>query len=210
VKARTTIVAIAGAVLALAWLVAAWVARERRNPSPLSYGQRFFLDLPRPFLRTAELRRLLVPAPGQRLLEVGPGTGFYALDVACWIAPAGRLDVLDVQQAMLIETMRRADQRGLANIVPTRGDARALPYPDAAFDAAYLTGVLGEVPDKDAALREVRRVLKPGGRLVVGESQPDPHMVPLAWLRERAAAVGLHFERSTGGRLGYFASFRAG
>jgi len=60
------------------------------------------------------------------------------------------------------------------NITPTRSDARELPYEDDSFDAAYLVAVLGEIPDQNAALRELARVLKPGGRLVVGELVGDP------------------------------------
>jgi ubiquinone/menaquinone biosynthesis C-methylase UbiE len=115
---------------------------------------------------------------------------------------------VDIQQEMLDHTMRRAEQVGLTNIQPREGDARALPYGDATFDAAYLVAVLGEVPDQDAALRELRRVLKPGGRLVVGELFGDPHMVGEATLRRRAAEVGLRFERRAGPRWGYFAVLR--
>jgi ubiquinone/menaquinone biosynthesis C-methylase UbiE len=55
----------------------------------------------------------------------------------------------------------RARDRGLDDITPAQGDARELPYADGTFDAAFLTAVLGETPDRDAALREVARVLKP-------------------------------------------------
>jgi ubiquinone/menaquinone biosynthesis C-methylase UbiE len=143
------------------------------------------------------------------VLEVGPGTGYYSLHTARWLEPDGTLEVLDIQHEMLDHTMRRPRALGISNIVPRQGDAQALPYPDGHFDAAYVVATLGEVPNKERALRELRRVLKPGGRLVVGESQPDPPMVSLDKLRMLADAAGLSYEGRIGGRLGYFASFRA-
>jgi ubiquinone/menaquinone biosynthesis C-methylase UbiE len=142
------------------------------------------------------------------LLEVGPGTGYYALPVASWLRPGGRLDVLDIQQEMLDHTLRRATEEGIDNIEPTRGDARDMPYPDDSFDAAFLVTVLGEVPDQVAALRELRRVVKPGGGIVVGELFGDPHMVTHGALRERAAEAGLTVERTLGGRLWHFTRLR--
>ena len=203
-----------GAVLAGA-AVLGYALWWRRHPSACPYGLRFFVELPHPFITRDKLREVLTPRPGERMLEVGPGTGYYALHVARWLVegapqgtPQGVLDVLDIQQEMLDHTLGRARELGLTNVVVTRGDAQALPYPDGSFDAAYLTMVLGEIPDQDAALRELGRVLKPGGRLVVGEVFPDFHMVPFGTLQERAEAAGLLFERRVGGRLGYFARFR--
>jgi len=180
----------------------------RRNPSACPYGQRFWVELPHPFVTRARLRAALDPKPGERVLEVGPGTGYYSLEVAQWLAPGGTLDILDLQQEMLDHTMGRARHRGIAGITPSRGDAQALPYPDAAFDAAYTIVTLGEVPDQDAALRELARVLKPAGRLVVGELFGDPHWVPFRGLIDHAQAARLSYERRVGGRLGYYARFR--
>ncbi len=104
--------------------------------------------------------------------------------------------------------VRRARKLGISNVVSARGDARGLPYPDDTFDAAYLVATLGEIPDQEKDLAELRRVLGPGGRLVIGEGQPDPHMIPFGALRERAEEAGLRFERRLGGRFGYFAGFR--
>jgi len=179
----------------------------RRNPSACPYSQRFWVEAPHPFITRARLREVLEPAPGERILEVGPGTGYYTLDVAGWVGQQGEIEILDIQREMLDHTMDRASERGLTNIAPTQGDATALPYEDDGFDGAYLTTVLGEVPDQEAAVRELARVLKPGGRLVVGELLGDPHYVTFGSLREKAGAAGLSLDRRSGSFLGYFARF---
>jgi ubiquinone/menaquinone biosynthesis C-methylase UbiE len=182
----------------------------RKHPSACPYGQRFWVEAPHPFITRERLLAALEPQPGETVLEVGPGTGYYTLEVARSLLPDGALHIVDIQQDMLDHTMRRATDAALPNIEPRRADARALPYDDATFDAAYLVTVLGEVPDQDAALRELRRVLRPGGRLVVGELFGDPHMVGEASLRRRATAAGLRFERRIGPRFGYFALLKRG
>ena len=180
----------------------------RKHPSACPYSQRFWVEAPHPFITRERLRSVLEPAAGERVLEVGPGTGYYALPVARWLEPSGRLDVLDIQQEMLDHTLRRAASEDVANIAGERGDAREMPYPDETFDAAYLVTVLGEIPDQDAALREMRRVVKPTGRIVVGELFGDPHMVTFRALRDRAEAAGLEVERKLGGRLWHFTRLR--
>jgi SAM-dependent methyltransferase len=206
---KRSIVFALGALL-FAAVAAMWATRARRNPAACPYGQRLFLDLPRPFMRRQTLRDMLDLAPGERVLEVGPGTGYYSLDVARQIAPHGQLDVLDLQQPMLDELTRRAAERGITNIEPTVGDAQDLPFPDATFAAAFLVATLGEIPDRNQTLRELLRVLKPGGRLVVGEGQPDPHMLTIDDLRSRAEAIGFVFDGQEGTPFGYFARFRLG
>jgi ubiquinone/menaquinone biosynthesis C-methylase UbiE len=195
------------ALAALAVIAAAlwW----RKNPSACPYGQRFFVESPHPLITRDRLRQILEPESGERVLEIGPGTGYYTLDLAEWVGPDGAVEIFDIQQEMLDHTMERARERGISNVHPTLGDARSLPYADDSFDAAALTAVLGEIPDPDAALREINRVLKPGGRLIVGELFGDPHMVTLSTLRRRAEAASLVFEGHVGPKLGYFARLRA-
>jgi ubiquinone/menaquinone biosynthesis C-methylase UbiE len=180
----------------------------RKNPSACPYSQRFWVEAPHPFITRARLREVLSPSGGERILEVGPGTGYYSLPVARWLAPDGRLDVLDIQQEMLDHTLRRAAEEGISNIAAERADAREMPYPDDTFDAAFLVTVLGEIPDQLAALRELRRVVKPEGRIVVGELFGDPHMVTFRALRERAEAAGLAVDHRLGGRLWHFTRLR--
>jgi ubiquinone/menaquinone biosynthesis C-methylase UbiE len=195
------------ALAALAVIAAAlwW----RKNPSACPYGQRFFVEAPHPLITRDRLRQILEPESGERVLEIGPGTGYYTLDLAEWVGPDGAVEIFDIQQGMLDHTMERVRERGISNVHPTLGDARSLPYANDSFDAAALTAVLGEVPDPDAALREINRVLKPGGRLIVGELFGDPHMVTLSTLRRRAEAASLVFEGHVGPKLGYFARLRA-
>jgi ubiquinone/menaquinone biosynthesis C-methylase UbiE len=183
----------------------------RKNPSACPYGQRFWVEAPHPIITRERLRSVLRPEPGERLLEIGVGTGYYSLELAEWIGPDGRLELFDLQQEFLDHAMRRAAERGLANLVATRGDATDLPYEDASVDAAVLTAVLGEIPDSAAALREIRRVLKPTGRLVVGELFGDPHFTTRAGLEHLAATAGLALEQRSGNWFGYFARLmRAG
>jgi ubiquinone/menaquinone biosynthesis C-methylase UbiE len=68
-----------------------------------------------------------------------------------------------------------------------------------------LITVLGEIPDQDAAMAEIARVLRPGGRLIVGELFGDPHYTSPRALRERAEAAGLSFDERSGPPFGYFA-----
>jgi ubiquinone/menaquinone biosynthesis C-methylase UbiE len=177
----------------------------RTHPSACPYGQRFWVQAPHPLITRGRLLEILAPVPGERVLEVGPGTGYYTLPVAGALKSRGRLDIFDLQPEMLEHALRAAHEHGMTNIVATQGDARELPYEDASFDAAYLATVLGEIPDQHAALAELRRVLRPAGRLVVGELFGDPHFVSPAALRRRAAAAELRVERKTGPPFGYFA-----
>jgi ubiquinone/menaquinone biosynthesis C-methylase UbiE len=179
----------------------------RRNPSACPYSQRFWVEAPHPFITRSRLAEILAPRAGERILEIGPGTGYYTPGLAEAAGAEGEVEILDLQQEMLDHTIRRVRERGLWNVHATRADARELPYDDERFDAVVLITVLGEIPDPDTALREVARVLRPGGRLVVGELLGDPHYVTLGTLRRRGESAGLRFEGQTGPRVGYFARF---
>jgi ubiquinone/menaquinone biosynthesis C-methylase UbiE len=196
-KARGVLPAAGAGILgAAAW----W----RAHPSPCPYGQRFWVEAPHPIITRGRLLEILAPSPRERLLELGPGTGYYTLPVAERL-DGGVLCVADIQQEMLDHTMRRAREAGIVNVEPTRADAQALPFEDGSFDGAFTVTTLGEVLDPDRALRELARVLTPSGRLVVGELFGDPHMVTFGSLRARAARTGLRVERRLGGAIGYFA-----
>jgi SAM-dependent methyltransferase len=182
---------------------------SRVYPAPMPHAMRWVLYLSHPGLSPYALHRMLKPRPNERMLEIGPGIGHHALPTAAALGPGGRLDVLDIQPEMLADLARRAEQRSLSNIVATEGDAQQLPYSDATFDGAYLVTVLGEIPRPAAALRELRRVVKPGGRIVLGELFLDPDYVSPSRLKELASAAGLAFSKQAGSRFSYFAHLEA-
>lgn len=187
-----------------------WVshALSHRYPGPMPGWFRWGLLFPRGFHSPGNLRKVLQPRTGERILELGPGIGAHSLPVAASLTPAGRLDVLDIQQAMLNQLIRRAGAAGITNIHVARGDGQRLPYASRRFDAAYMIDVLGEVPDLRAVLEELQRALRTGGRLVVGEHFLDPDFVSLRSLRDNAESVGFSFEGKKGTSLVYFARFR--
>jgi demethylmenaquinone methyltransferase/2-methoxy-6-polyprenyl-1,4-benzoquinol methylase len=106
-------------------------------------------------------RSALRPVPGERVLDLGAGTGVSTVE----LARSGAFAVgADLSLGMLAAGRRRRPDTPLL-----AGDALALPFPDAAFDAVTISFALRNVVDPDAALREMARVTKPGGRLVVCE-----------------------------------------
>ena len=107
-----------------------------------------------PGITRKRLLEILQPEPGERMLEIGPGTGYYTFDVATRLG-GGTHEIFDIQPKMLDHVMREAARRGVTNIEPTEGDAQSLPYADDTFDGAILITVLGEIPDQERALREI-------------------------------------------------------
>lgn len=102
---------------------------------------------------------------GVRVLDVGTGDGTYAIEAA---ARGAVVTALDLEPEMLDAARSRAASRGV-DITLIRGSAERLPFDDASFDVVLAVTVLCFVPDAGLAVREMARVLAPGGRLVLGE-----------------------------------------
>jgi ubiquinone/menaquinone biosynthesis C-methylase UbiE len=144
---------------------------------------------------------------GERVLEIGPGIGYYSVEACRRVGPSGRLICLDVQRDMLRETRRRLVEAGPVAAGFLHASAEDLPLASACLDRVFLITVLGEIPDRGKALQEIHRVLRPEGRLSVSEQLPDPDYITPGALRHELTRAGFR-ELATQGRLVYASTWQ--
>ena len=141
------------------------------------------------------------------MLEIGPGPGRLLLPIAARVLPGGDVIGIDMQQGMLDKLIGHAREQGVTNLTTIRGDATAPHVPAANCDIVMLCEVLGEIPDRAAALAQCFRALKPGGLLSVTELLGDPHYQFRSKLKRMAAEAGFRLKSIEGGWWIYTASF---
>lgn len=190
---------------------AAWrqASRARRLPCPAWMGR----ILENPYSdRLAGASLLLARAGvvhGMRVLDAGCGTGRVSIAAAERVGASGEVVALDVQPAMLERVRCRAMARGATNVrtLAASVEAAAALCGEGVFDRVLLVTVLGEIPDREGALRALHAVLRPGGLLSVTEFLPDPHFQPRGAVRRMAEAAGFQAGESYGGALAFTSNF---
>ncbi len=191
-------------ILAVAWLIWRLAANRQSLPCPRWLG--FILDNP---LAGQEARKQILKAglePGMAVLDAGCGTGRLTIPIAQQVAPDGHVLAVDIQQEMLDTVAQRVRQHGLDNVF-----LRKLPlgeglfHEHGIFDRAFLTTVLGEIPNRLQALQEIYTALKPGGVLSIAEIVVDPHFQNRARVRKLAEEAGFQIRAWYGVSLNFTA-----
>jgi ubiquinone/menaquinone biosynthesis C-methylase UbiE len=145
--------------------------------------------------------------PGMTLLEVGPGPGTFTFAAARQVGERGRIFAIDIQEPVINLLHEKIRRRGVSNIYPEQASAYDLPYADKQFDRVYMVTVLGEIPDKQRALVEFRRVLKYDGTLAIGEIILDPDYPRRSTVIKWCRKAGFEVTETYGNLLHYLLLF---
>ena len=161
-------------------------------------------------LRWTYLRKAIARSdmqPGEMVLELGPGPGIITVEIAPILQPGGKLFTLDIQEEMIAKLEHRVSAAGLDNVIAQVGDACQLPFDDDSLDRAVLVSVLPEIPDRERALAELRRVLKSGGILSITGEFTDPDYLFVSETIQLVTGTGFRLVEKHGNPWCYTVNF---
>jgi len=173
-----------------------------------------------PFLDSDFRRRLQPPdkliqrsgvKKGMQVLEVGCGSGAFTTFVARAIGEKGKVYALDIQEKMLEQLknkLLKPDNRDIKNIEMINKSAYELPFENNSIDLVYMVTVLPEIPDRNRALLEIKRVLKPGGILAITELLPDPDYPLKSTTIRLGREAGFSLDKALGNFWNYTVRFK--
>ena len=199
-KRRSLIITVLAALGVVAVVSLLWRLVSRRHKLPCPSWAVPLLENPY-FQALAGAELLLDRAgvrPGMSVLDVGCGPGRLSLPAARRVGPGGEVVALDLQPRMIRRLEERIERSGLGNVTPLLAGAGEGRAGVDRYDRAFLVTVLGEIPDRVAALAEIHLALKPGGVLSITEVLPDPHYQTRAAVARLAEAVGFEPRESFG------------
>lgn len=199
-----------GIVGLIIFVAVTWRLASRSHTLPCPVWLRWLVELDNPFTKT---NRAVVIAehldlqPGMAVLDVGCGPGRLTVPVAQQVGEEGEVVALDIQPGMLNRAQKKAKAANLNNIHFLHASIGEGKLGQNRFDRALLVTVLGEIPDRETALKEVFDALKPGGILSVTEVIFDPHFQGRNTVARFAGAIGFQEKALYGNRIAYTVNF---
>ena len=181
--------AIAGLVVAVGWRLL-----SRRASLPCPSWLAWLVELENPFAKNYNASTIIEHLnlqPGMNVLDVGCGPGRVTIPLAQAIGGRCNVVALDMQPRMLERARAKAQSAHLTNIEFLEVAIDRGKFGNDQFDRVLLVTVLGEIPDRESALQEIYRALKPGGILSVTEIIVDPHYQSRRTILKLANAIGL-------------------
>lgn len=189
---------ILAALIALGWNLAS------RLPCPAWLG--WLVEQDNPFTKTNRASVIIEHLdlePGMAVLDAGCGPGRLTIPLAKAIGVNGKVTALDLQQRMLQRVEEKAREAGLHNIQYVHAGIGEGKLNHSQYDRALLVTVLGEIPDRQRALKELFEALKPGGILSITEVIFDPHFLRQNTVLQLMQQAGFQKKMTIGNRFAY-------
>jgi ubiquinone/menaquinone biosynthesis C-methylase UbiE len=184
----------------------AWRFASQQAALPCPPWLAWLVELDNPFFvsnRASSVIAGLDVKPGMLVLDAGCGPGRLAIPLALSVGQRGRVVAVDLQAEMLERAKAKAERQRIKNIEFYEVQLGANELTFRGFDRAVMVEVLGEIPNQEAALRELWHALKPGGVLGISEVIADPHFQSRKHVTELTREVGFREIFRFGGRLAY-------
>jgi ubiquinone/menaquinone biosynthesis C-methylase UbiE len=183
-----------------------WRLASRRRSLPCPAWLRWLVEFDSPFAKTYRsdviLERLGLQ-PGMTLLDVGCGPGRVTIPAAKLVGPEGEVVAIDIQSKMLRRAEEKAKAAKLTNVRFLNAGAGEGKIGREVADRALLVTVLGEIPNREAALKEIFDALTPGGVLSVTEIIMDPHYQGRGTIMKLAEPIGFREKAFFGNRFAF-------
>lgn len=197
-------------IIAIILFSLAWRYSSRRRSLPCPVWMKWMLDPPSfkgISSRTKKTIEHLQVSPGMSVLDAGCGPGRLSIPLAERIAPNGVVTAMDIQEKMLDEVRKRSEKKVISNIRYLQGGIGEGKLEHNSFDRIVMITVLGEIPERETAMKELYNALKSGGKILIEETIRDPHFQRASVVREYAKKVGLIEVGHFGSRFNYIIIF---
>lgn len=194
------------------WLTVAKLVRKLVHfPAPPFIGRILDSNYRRKLQPPSQLIQRSGIKEGMHVLEVGCGSGAFTTFVAGAVGENGKVYALDIQPEMLKQLenkLAKPENQDIKNIELINRSAYELPFDDNSLDAVFMVGVLQEIPDRNRALQQAKRVLKPGGILAVTELFPDPDYPWKSTTIKLGTKAGFALDKVSGNFFNYTVRFQ--